>query len=302
MDVTWVTGSTLYTEWPPSRLSRAPACTRVTVGWAGGVQPSKDQCSGHACCVTAGFQAAGPVQHRQVNRDLRGPGLPLAPGDIESAPKAGGGMQYAARKAFQGQGACRAGTGPGSWQDSRTYATLPGGTCQCHSPAHSCPVEGHPPGDGPPWGSRPAAHTGETSGIPWDLPSHLQLSPLCSANASPRLPEPSTTSYDHLPSHVPPQKNLRVQTLSLCHWCPSPHLLRKDASSSCLDGWRGGGQPPRACLLGYTTPRHPPAPGSDPEGQSHPHPASGPALWLTHFSNLGFFPLYPLYVGETPTF
>ena len=47
------------------------------------------------------------------------------------------------------------------------------------------------------------------------LPPPAVTSVLC--KRFPRLPEPSTTSHDHLPSHVPPQKNLRVQT----RLCPS---------------------------------------------------------------------------------
>lgn len=73
-------------------------------------------------------------------------------------------------------------------------------------------------------------------------------------------------------------------------WCPSQQLPRKDPSSPCPDGWRGDVQSPRTCLLGSTRPKHPPSPGSDPGGNSHPQPASAPALRLHPLLQPGVFP------------
>lgn len=51
----------LCAEQPRSKLSRTPACKHGTVG---GFWPVLQPC---LLCASAGFQAAGPVEHREVN-------------------------------------------------------------------------------------------------------------------------------------------------------------------------------------------------------------------------------------------
>lgn len=158
-----------------------------------------------------------------------------------------------ARKAFQGQGACRAGTGPGGWQDRGTHATPPAAHVPAPLPCAQLsrrgpPTWGRPPLPGAAARERDFRHPGvfpPTSGC------HLR----CSANLSPETTRtfrnwPAPTS---LPSPTAEKPQGPNSAPALRPGCPAPHLLRKDPSS-CREPPRAGG-------------------GGVPAGLRHAHPA-----------------------------
>lgn len=149
-------------------------------------------------------------------------------------------------------------------------------TCRRHSPARSCPVEGHPPGDGPPWGS-------------WAFREHRRLL------ASPGICPPASSCHLHA------LRNLLQRPLApTCHhrrnsgpkpnsvsllWCPSQHLQRKDPSSLCPDGQSGvSSLPVHAC---WAVPG-PGTPGSDQGDTASPTWPLPQASSSTYFSDQGF--------------
>lgn len=157
---------------------------------------------------------------------------------------------------------CRVGTGPGSRQDGRTDGgTRAAGSTHADATPQRAAVRlrdthlgmAHPGAAGLSEGTGDFRHPLVSARPP---PSSCHLHAL--RNLLQRPLELPTTSHDHLPSHVPPQKNLRPQT-QLCFSAvvPFQHLQRKDPSSLCPDGQSGGSQSPQACLLGCTRPRRP---------------------------------------------
>lgn len=130
-------------------------------------------------------------------------------------------------------------------------------TCRRHSPARSCPVEGHPPGDGPPWGSWAFGGHRRLPASPGICPPASSCHLHALRNLLQRPLELPTTSHDHLPSHVPPQKNLRPQTqlFLCCGALPAPAEKRPLFPLPRWPEW--GIQFPQACLLGCTRPKCP---------------------------------------------
>ena len=104
-----------------------------------------------------GLQSPGSTE---VNEGPQGPARetpgsrpPAAAGDAASAPKVGGGMRQATRRALRGEGACRAGTGPSSWQDSGTHTTSSARADA--TPLPTAVTRGPPTWGGPPRTPRP---------------------------------------------------------------------------------------------------------------------------------------------------
>lgn len=175
-------------------------------------------------------------------------------------------------------------------------------THRCHSLAHSCPVEGHPPGDGPPWGSwacRAHRRLPESPGI---CPP-ISRCHLCAQQTLPQRPlAPSTTSHDHLSSHIPPQKNLRTQT----QLCPSAVVPFPTAAEKgpLLPLPTAGGEmsslPGHACWAASGPSTHPALALTQGETAT-PNQSLLQPSGSTHFSNPGFSPA-PLYMRESPAF
>lgn len=217
-----MTGPMLCTEQPRSRLSRAPACTHVTVRW-GGRCPTRGGLvlrirllapswfSGCRACVAQ----TGKLRLARTCQRNPGPwaatctcGRRVCSQSGRDAARRQDGIP--GRRGVQGGHRARRLAG---WRDTCRQQH----TRRRHSPAHSCPVKGHPPGDGPPWGSWAYRARRRLPASPGICPptSSCHLCALQTLSQRPR--ELSTASHDHLPSPITPQRNLGTQT----QICPS---------------------------------------------------------------------------------